>query len=658
MRLLLFLGGICSTITVSAAVLTVTTTDNINPSSGQLSFKQALGQVQAGDTIAFNIPGAGPHLILTPPGGYPYVTADNVTIDGYTQPGSSPNSNPILAANNAKIQIVLDSRNGNYTLMDYAGTTPNDDTGFGDGEAAIIGVIEAKNFTIRGTSLVGVPLVGPTREIGMYGLALAKGASARVSGNWLGVAPDGTTVAPTANGISGFRYRGRDEANVVTNTILIKDILIGVGKNSSNAPADFNIFVGHPAIPVIIEGENIRISGNFFMVLPDGKTDFNVTRKIEGSEFEGAIEIGRAGNNTLIGVDGDGINDSNERNIFGGTIPESLGGYDHTIEFYGQTPGTNIIVAGNYIGVGVDGTRFENAASPLNAAGDNASYRFGSDFDGVSDAFEGNVVYNYFPSTTIPASTLGEDPAKLNFFDELKATALVSVRGNTFVNNLPMPASLLNGAGEFLPNYYGKALADSTAGFTPALVSNSTTTKLVGTVPLPGTEYPGVAIDVYVADPEGIATGIATGVPEYAEGFVQGKTYLGSFTVDGPADLNAGAGVFEFEASNLNLTAGSKITITANYFRDPIGSHNATTITSPFSAVAVLSQGTGGGPIQFTAVVKGNSNLVLNWTGGNGPFTVEKTTSLTSPSWTTVGTPGERTLTVPIDAEAGFYRVR
>jgi len=72
----------------------------------------------------------------------------------------------------------------------------------------------------------------------------------------------------------------------------------------------------------------------------------------------------------------------------------------------------------------------------------------------------------------------------------------------------------------------------------------------------------------------------------------------------------------------------------------------------------VLSQGTGGGPIQFTAVVKGNSNLVLNWTGGNGPFTVEKTTSLTSPSWTTVGTPGERTLTVPIDAEAGFYRVR
>ena len=32
-----------------------------------------------------------------------------MTIDGYTQPGASPNTNPILGGNNAQIKIVLDS---------------------------------------------------------------------------------------------------------------------------------------------------------------------------------------------------------------------------------------------------------------------------------------------------------------------------------------------------------------------------------------------------------------------------------------------------------------------------------------------------------------------------------------------------------------------
>ena len=36
-------------------------------------------------------------------------------------------------------------------------------------------------------------------------------------------------------------------------------------------------------------------------------------------------------------------------------LSRHLGGYDHTIEFYGNNPGTNIVIAGNYIGVGIDG---------------------------------------------------------------------------------------------------------------------------------------------------------------------------------------------------------------------------------------------------------------------------------------------------------------
>ena len=74
-------------------------------------------------------------------------------------------------------------------------------------------------------------------------------------------------------------------------------------------------------------------------------------------------------------------------------MPPALGGYDHNIEFYGNNLRTNIVIAGNYIGVGIDGvTRFTNGVPVLSASGDGAEFRFGSDLDGVSDTLEGNVV--------------------------------------------------------------------------------------------------------------------------------------------------------------------------------------------------------------------------------------------------------------------------
>ena len=91
----------------SAAVITVNTADN-SGAGGNTSLLRALNSLQNGDTIRFNIPGPGPHYIITPQEGYPLIANDNVTIDGYSQPGSSPNTNPILGGNNAHIQIVLD----------------------------------------------------------------------------------------------------------------------------------------------------------------------------------------------------------------------------------------------------------------------------------------------------------------------------------------------------------------------------------------------------------------------------------------------------------------------------------------------------------------------------------------------------------------------
>lgn len=569
---------------VGNRTLVVTTANNANPPAGALSLAQAMAQLQPGDKITFNIPGTGPHVIASPVGGYPVITVDNVSIDGYTQPGATPNTNPILAENNAKIGIVLDSRNGNVRLMDFAGDSPNDQTGYGDTEAATFGVLEATNVTIRGFSFLTVPLLpggSPGGEdVGVYAVAFAKGAQGHVNGCWIGIHPDGQTLGAPADAITGFRYRVRDTSNTVLRDILVNNVVIGVKKGSTAPQSEFNVIVGIPAIPIIIEGNGTRISGNFLNVFPSGVQDFNpplVDPTLFSGTFEGNIEIGRGGNNTVIGVDGDGINDAHERNVLSGVVPEALGGYDHNIEFYGQTPGTNIVIAGNYIGMGINGTRFTNGVPALNAAGGSAQFRFGSDFDGVSDALEGNVVYNHWPQELFTL-TGGE-----SFFDELSTGGIVGARGNSFVNNAPFPVNpaRASGDGTYLQAYYAKALAN-VATVTPELSTNTSLARLIGKAPRGNTEYTNLVIDLYAADPEGIELGKTFNSPEMPNGFVQGKAYIGSFVDNSAADANKTAGEFDFSIANFELR-GSLLTVTANYSKTPSGTPNGIWITSPFS---------------------------------------------------------------------------
>lgn len=572
--------GLTGVLSISqAAIITVTTANNESPPPGTVSLRQALSSLQDGDVIRFNIPGPGPHYIVTPAGGYPYITAHNVTIDGYSQPGSAPNSNPILAPNNAQIKIVLDSRAGGYKSMNFEPGNPY--SGYDATKVAILGIVGANNVRIRGLGF----LLSPSPAAARYAIAFARGASGgQVSGCWIGVDVDGTSVSGAAAGVTGFRYRRPDG----TGLLAIDGTTVGVPVGSANAPADFNVIVGM-GIPVILEGNSSRIAGNFIGVLPDGLHDVNVGMDRPG-ESEGAIQIGGGCNNTVIGTDGDGVNDGDERNIIGGTMPFWEGGYDHTIEFYACDPGTNIVVAGNYVGVGIDGaTWFTNAVPVLNAAGTAAQYRFGSDFDGVSDTLEGNFVHNYWPLERFPAYDLGLDPEGLNFHDELETSGSVLLRGNVLINNLPFPVSPLRQGGSFLPSYYAKVLVDVGAGLEPTLLPDSTSSLLRGYVPQAKPDYPYTVIDVYVADPVGITNGQRTGWPELPHGWVQGAVHLASFVENGPEDRNPTPGAFEFALKNTRLTGGYKVTVTASYLKDPPGTRNARGITSPFSAPLELT---------------------------------------------------------------------
>ena len=93
---------------VFAATFTVTNTNVSGPGSLQQALWDA--NTNAGpDLVHFNISGDGPHVIA-PTIAQPLPPLTNtVTIDGYTQPGSSPNT--LTNGNNAVLKIQLHGLN-------------------------------------------------------------------------------------------------------------------------------------------------------------------------------------------------------------------------------------------------------------------------------------------------------------------------------------------------------------------------------------------------------------------------------------------------------------------------------------------------------------------------------------------------------------------
>jgi hypothetical protein len=578
-----------------AAVITVTTADSSNPGNGK-SLLMALQEAAAGDTIAFNIPGDGPHYLVTPDGGYPRITQNNLTLDGYTQPGASPNTNPIHAPNNAKIKIVLDSRNHAHTPMNYGTGRP----GYGDDETAILGVFNATGVTIKGFSFLGARILGSdssAEDPNIYCVAFARDYTGdptfdddgHVAGCWFGVEPDGTSVTGgSAAGIAFFRHR--DVSGGPGPELPNRRLVVGVAPRSANPRAEFNVFVD---MDYGLAGEAIdtRVSGNFFNVLPDGITPWDYTNPDNAAHYSAALEIGRYSDaSILIGTDGDGANDDQEGNVFGSA---PTGG--PVLSFYGQN-NKKYVVAGNYFGVGVNGvTRFPGSYVIVDSIGKDSSFRLGSDFDGVSDAVEANLIVNNSPwDPNSPPSVIVETPPNGN--NDAHGLGKFSVRGNILINNFPIPVNVGNFAQA--QKAYTSYLTDET--IIQPVITRADSERLEGTTPVPVTDpnvlpVPFVAtiIDLYLADPEGIQNGGPLGLDGLPNGFVQGRKYLGSFVDNGPDDKDPAAGSFSFDVSKLHL-GGGNYTITANYTTAAPGTHDAATSTSPFSEPVFVSFVPGG----------------------------------------------------------------
>ncbi len=305
-----------------AATFTVTNTGN----SGVGSLRQAMLDANANmgaDTIAFNVSGAGCDgsglCTIAPTADLPFLT-DAATVDGYTQPGASPNTNA-LGGINAVLKIVLSGAGAPGSTAFYLGA--NDLTirglainGFNNGIRAAF----SNDATIQGC-FIGTDAAGAAALPNTWGINAEYGSNLTIGGP----APaDRNVVSGNSNGIVVSRVPGT----------LIQGNLVGT--TASGDARLGNIL----ALAVALETGVLTITGNVVSA--------------NGSAINGfGISVGNLG----VGGDHGYLIQGNWIGTDAtGTIPLGNDGYgivmsDKNVTIGGPAPGQGNIIAHNRGGV-------------------------------------------------------------------------------------------------------------------------------------------------------------------------------------------------------------------------------------------------------------------------------------------------------------------
>lgn len=287
--LALLVAGVVFDVKATAAVFTVTNANDNGPGA----LRQAILDANAApgaNTINFNLPGSGVQTIALT-NALPDIT-NVVTMNGYSQPGSSVNT--LANGDNAVILIRLDGlkiAGGSPIGLNFAG-------------------VAASGSSVRGLCLVRF----------YEGIQINEAAGVTIAGDWVGMDVDGVARGTTFDGI--YVYSFFHPAN---------DIVIG-----GTTPADRNVISGNRH-GVFFSGSttgNALVQGNFIGTDPTGTLP-------RGNLF-GGVYIFDATNITVGGTS------PGARNIISGAT--AAGGTGVTVQ-----GGGGCVIQGNYIGTDVSG---------------------------------------------------------------------------------------------------------------------------------------------------------------------------------------------------------------------------------------------------------------------------------------------------------------
>ncbi len=314
-----------------AATFTVTNTND----SGSGSLRQAItdsNNAPGADTINFNIPGTGVQTII-PASALPTVT-DLVTINGYSQPGSSPNTHGPGQGSNAVLRVEL---NGSSAGANASGL-----------------VLGGGNSTVRGLAI---------NRFSEYGIRLTGPNGYTIEGNFLGTNATGGTDL-------GNRFAG----------LIVNTASNGVGNTiGGTSPAARNVISGN--------GDFHCCGGVWIHTQTPGNL---VQGNLIGTDATGTVDLGNTGDGVLIRYGSD--------NVVGGATPAARnvisGNSQRGVRLINGLVGGTLqdnFVRGNFIGTDVTG------ANPLGNSGngvllDGACGTVRDNVIGGSGAGEDNVV--------------------------------------------------------------------------------------------------------------------------------------------------------------------------------------------------------------------------------------------------------------------------
>jgi hypothetical protein len=259
------LGGViafCATLSLNAQSATFVVNNTNDAATGSLREALTFAQTCAGGphVVTFAIPGPGPHTIqpLSP---LPAMICNDNVIDGYSQPGASPNSDA-GPTNNANIQIIL---NGSSCPATCNGL-----------------IMSAPGTIVKGLSIHSFP---------DYGIYVDSGAAnSYVDGNYIGTDPGGMISFP--NGVSGVHANGflmfvggssADKRNLITGNnsngvevyatgVTVQGNQIGGNRSGASAIGNNNAGVTVNAGSVLVRDNHIK-GNNIGVVVNSGTVD-------------------------------------------------------------------------------------------------------------------------------------------------------------------------------------------------------------------------------------------------------------------------------------------------------------------------------------------------------------------------------------------------
>ena len=297
---------------------------------GTCTLRDALtfANANAGSTIAFSISGAGVHTIQ-PATPYPSLLAP-MTIDGFTQPGSSANTNGPGLADNSVHRIELDGTHA-------CGASPAIlDFGTGSDGSVVRGLV----LNRCNASAIRVAFSTTTGHV--------------IEGNFLGTDPTGLIASPNTFGV--LIDIGAMNVTIGGTTAASRNVLsgniagIGIGNGFDNGGS------GHH-----IQGNFIGTDASGAAALPNGigiSMHTNVKDSTIGGDTPGARNVISGNTGTGVGVSG----------------------------FLGDPTTSGNFVVGNYIGTDVTGS------APLGNAGDGIYIGGFANTIGGGNPGEGNVI--------------------------------------------------------------------------------------------------------------------------------------------------------------------------------------------------------------------------------------------------------------------------